>query len=210
MKNLNDIKLKLDGTNARLSELTQMRDETANKLETLQNGFIDGKTTIEAVQIEQGKLDTLKASINALESKKDESEKEMEAATDAENLKTSLAELKTLSEEAGEAFNKYDGLRVKLGEHIETEVEKILAKSVEYYAKRRDYSDLYEQVATKHPDISIFDELKRLGLSFNASNLTPCKFGESIVIAERFVTNTKQQKINQAHRANDLESRANA
>lgn len=207
---LNDMKIKLDSTNTRLVELTQMRDETANKLETAQNGFIDGKATIEAVQSEQGKLDTLKASINALESRKDESEKEMEAATDAENLKRSLAELKTLSEESDAAFNVYDGLRVKLGETIEAEIEKILDKSVEFYGKRRDYSDLYEQIEKKHPDINIFDELKRLGLTFNASNLTPCKFGESIVIAERVMTNTKQREREQANRADDIASRANA
>ncbi|MDQ3636211.1 MAG: hypothetical protein M3405_17180 [Acidobacteriota bacterium] len=210
MKNLNDIQIKLDGTNARLSELTRMRDETANKLETAQNGFINGKTTIEAVQSEQGKLDTLKASIKTLESKKDETEKEMEAAKNAENLKSSIAALKTLAEESDAAFYVYDGLRVKLGETIETEVEKILAKSAEFYGKRREFDDLSKQVAAKHPDISVFDELKQLGLTFHASNLSPLKFAESIVIAERVVTNTKQREREQANRANDLENRANA
>jgi uncharacterized coiled-coil DUF342 family protein len=202
---LNDIKIKLDGTNVRLSELTRMRDETADKLETLQNGFIDGKTTLEAVQSEQGKLDTLKASINALEGKKIETEKEMEAATDAENLKSSLAELKTLAEEADAAFNLYDGLRVKLGETIETEIEKILNKSAEFHGKRREFDALSKQVKAKYPD----DNGLNYALSDHIS-LTPCKFGESIVIAERLVTNTRQQKINQAHRAADIASRANA
>ncbi len=202
---LNEIKIKLDSTNTRLSELTRMRDETSNKLETLQNAFIDGNATIEAVQIEQSKLDTLKASINALESKKNETQKELEAVTDAENLKTSLAKLKALSEDAATAFNAYDSLRLKLGETIESEVEKILAKSVELHAKRREFNDLSKQVAAKHPDE------KSLNSAYSEFvSLTPCKFGESIVIAERLAANTKQQKINQSHRANDLESRANA
>ncbi|MDQ3633245.1 MAG: hypothetical protein M3405_01880 [Acidobacteriota bacterium] len=205
MKKLNDIKIKLDSTNVRLSELTQMRDETNNKLETAQNGFIDGKATIEAVQSEQGRLDTLKASIKALESKKDETEKELEAATDAENLKSSLAKLKALSEDADAAFNLYDSLRVQLGETIEAEVEKILAKSAEFYAKRRDHDTLLKQVKAKHPDE------KSLNSAYSEFiNLTPCKFGESIVIAERLAANTKQQKINQASRADDTASRADA
>jgi hypothetical protein len=202
---LNDMKIKLDSTNTRLVELTQMRDETANKLETAQNGFIDGKATIEAVQSEQGKLDTLKASINALESKKIETEKEMEAATDAENLKRSLAELKTLAEDAATAFNVYDGLRVKLGETIEAEIEKILAKSAELYAKRREFNDLSKQVAAKHPDE------KSLNSAYSEfTNLTPCKFAESIIIAERVMTDTKERERQQAYRADDIASRANA
>jgi septal ring factor EnvC (AmiA/AmiB activator) len=56
----NQLEIELNQTTKRLDELTEMRDRLNNNLQILQQDFIDGKTSLDAVQTEQGQADNLR------------------------------------------------------------------------------------------------------------------------------------------------------
>jgi uncharacterized phage infection (PIP) family protein YhgE len=201
-KKSTEIKTELDSTTKRLDELTEMRDRLNTDLETLQQGFIDGKTLLDEVQAEQGKLTTLDASIKTLEAKQDDLHAEFQKACSVEAVQTGIGRLKTIAEQADAAFIEYDDLRVKLGETIAAAVEKIISKSAEFYGKQREFRALRSQLESRNSGIDIDSELKRLGLpgkSYNSAttefiHLSSCKFGECVALAERVVGDEKNRR----------------
>ncbi len=58
MKKSTEIENELNQTTKRLDELTEMRMRSGNNLQTLQQGFVSGKTSLDNLQAEQGKLTT--------------------------------------------------------------------------------------------------------------------------------------------------------
>jgi len=204
MKKSTEIKNELDNTTKRLDELTEMRDGVTTNLQTLQQGFIDGKTLLDEVQAERGKLATLDASINTLEAKQSDLHTDFQRARNVEAVQTGIGKLKTIAEQAGAAFGEWDGLRVKLNETISNFVDDIFSKSAEFYGKQKEFRTLYNQLEERKSGIDIDSELKRLGVSEKSRNsatteqvnLSPCKFGQSIFVAE---TLAGQEKYRQQH-----------
>ncbi len=203
-KKSKQIEIELNQTTKRLDELTEMRDRANDNLQTLQQGFIDGKTPLDEVQAEQGKLTTLDASIKTLEPKQDELHAEFQKACNVEAVQTGIGSLKTIAEQADAAFDEWDGLRVKLDEITGKFVDDIFSKGAEFYGKQKEFRALYSQLESRNSGIDIDSELKRLELSEKARasaateyvNLSPCKFGQSIFAAERLVG---EEKYRQRH-----------
>jgi uncharacterized coiled-coil DUF342 family protein len=198
----NQIENELNQTTKRLDELTEMRDRLNNNLQTLQQGFIDGKTPLDEVQAEQGKLIPLDASIKTLEAKQDELHTDFQKACNVEAVQTGINNLKTIAEQANAAFDEWDGLRVKLDEIISKFVDDIFSKSAAFYGKQREFRALYSQLEARNSGIDINSELTRLELPEKSRkaatteyiNLSPCKFGQSIVIAEMIVGEEKSRR----------------
>jgi uncharacterized phage infection (PIP) family protein YhgE len=198
----NQIETELNQVTNRLDELTEMRERANNNLQNLQQGFIDGKTPLDAVQVEQGKLTTLDASIKTLEAKQDDLHAEFQKACNVEAVQTGIGRLKAIAEQADAAFDEWNGLRVKLDEITGKFVDDIFSKSAEFYGKQKEFRALRNQLESRDSGIDIGSELKRLELSEKAResaatenvNLSPCKFGQSIVIAERIVGQERQWK----------------
>lgn len=196
------IETELDRVTNRLDELTEMRDRLNSDLEILQQGFIDGKTSLDEVQAEQGKLTTLNSSIQTLEAKQSELQTVFNTAQNVETAETGIGSLKTIAEQADAAFDEWDRLRVKLDGIISKFVDDIFSKSAEFRGKQREFRAIYNQLEARNSGIDINSELKRLELSEKAResaateyiNLSPCKFGQSIVIAERIVGDEKNRR----------------
>ncbi len=189
------IEIELAGVTKRLDELIETRDGINNNLQTLQQGFIDGKTSLDEVRSLQSELAALDSSIKVLEVKQEELHSAFQKASLSESVKTDIGNLKTIAEQAGVAFTEYDGLRVNLGETIAATVEKITSKNAEFYGKQKEFHAVRNQIEAKDSGANIADELSRLGLPeksyFLATselvNLTPCKFGEAVAVAEMIV-----------------------
>jgi len=198
------IEIELNQTTKRLDELTEMRDGITANLETLQAGFINGKTSLDELQTEQGKLTTLDSSIQTLEAKQSELETAFKTAQNVEAVQTGIGNLKTIAEQADAAFDEWDGLRVKLDGITGKFVDDIFSKSAEFYGKQKEFRALRSQLDAKNSGIVIDDELTRLGLPEKSRksatteyvNLSPCKFGQAIVTAERLVG---QERFREQH-----------
>jgi uncharacterized phage infection (PIP) family protein YhgE len=196
------IEIELNQTTNRLDELTEMRDGITANLETLQAGFINGKTSLDELQTEQGKLTTLDSSIKTLEAKQSELQTALNTAQNVETVQTGIGNLKTIAEQADAAFDEWNGLRVKLDGIISKFVDDIFSKSAEFYGKQKEFRALRSQLDAKNSGIVIDDELTRLGLPEKSRksatteyvNLSPCKFGQAIVIAESVVGQERQWK----------------
>jgi uncharacterized coiled-coil DUF342 family protein len=214
MKKSIEIKTELDNTTKRLDELTEMRDRANDNLQTLQQGFIDGKTPLDDVQAEQGKLTTLNSSIQTVEAKQSELQTVCNTAQNVETVQTGIDSLKTIAEQADAAFDEWNNLRVKLDEITGKFVDDIFSKSAEFYGKQKEFRALYSQLESRNSGIDIDSELKRLELSEKAResaateyvSLSPCKFGQSIVIAENIVGNEKNERQRLAEKE-ELEAR---
>jgi uncharacterized phage infection (PIP) family protein YhgE len=215
-KKSNQIENELNQTTKRLEELTEMRDRLNTKMQTLQTGFIDGKTQLDALQTEQSRLATLVSSVKTLEVKQIELQTALKSAQDAENVGTLLGNLKTIAERADAAFIEYDDQRVKLGENIAIAVEKLISKSTEFYGKQREFRAVSNQIEAKETGFNIAIELSRLGLPEKAYSsataefihLSPCKFDECVALAERIVGQEMQRRQQAAAQAASAAERA--
>jgi len=201
-KKSNQIENELNQTTKRLDELNEMQKGITDNLQTLQQGFIDGKTSLDEVQAEQGKLTTLDASIKTLAAKQSELETAFKTAQNVEAVQTGISNLKTIAEQADAAFDEWNGLRVKLDGIISKFVDDIFSKSAEFYGKQKEFRALRSQLDAKNSGIVIDDDLTRLGLPEKSRksaateyvSLSPCKFGQAIVTAESVVGQERQWK----------------
>jgi hypothetical protein len=135
-----EIETELNNATKRLDELTEMRDGITANLETLQQGFIDGKTSLDELQTEQGKLTTLESSIKALESKQDELRDAFQKASFAEAQAEIINRLKSLAASAEEAFATREQIRMEFDSIIGKYAKNLFDASVKLGAQAQDFT----------------------------------------------------------------------
>ncbi len=145
-KTATQIETELKQTNARLTELQQMRDDIGGNLDALQTGFIDGKTSLDALQTEQARLTTLKSSIIALQAKQGELQSELTAAAALESENASLEKATAIAIEAAAGVVKYVELRGELDGIIRERSERLFDQLVAIRGKQREYNEALEPV----------------------------------------------------------------
>jgi len=226
-----EIETELNNATKRLDELTEMRDGITANLETLQKGFIDGKTSLDELQTEQGKLTTLNSSIKALESKQDELHSAFQKASLSETRSATLNQMKEIANEAETAFSEYVSQRNEFDRVIKEHAEKTFAALAAFRGKQGEFFENLRQVA---PDVSslqtmsadasdsyrkVVGELKDIGLSEGAFGLATvahlpklpdAAFPDVLNLAERIIGNRKsreEQAVRQAASAADRAKR---
>ncbi len=137
--NLESIKKELNQTTKRLNELTEMRDALNNNLQSLQGGFINGKTPLDELQTEQSKLTPLSGSIKALEAKQSELETELKLAQKAELRQNSIEQMKKLADESEVAFNSYLALRAQTDAIFAESAQKLVDKNLAWREKQSQF-----------------------------------------------------------------------
>lgn len=217
----NQIENELNQTTKRLDELTEMRTGIKGNLETLQQGFIDRKTSLDELQAEQSKLTILNESIKALEAKQDELHTAFQMASLAESRQETLDRMKAISDEANAAFNEYLKLRAKLVETCRTVGEKMVDALVSSRHKQAEFSHAFQEIA---PGVENFrtvtieqresfnrakDELKEIGLSeTDLSNMSgdfrvapETDFPEAVHFVEQTIASNAYVRTKQAAKA---------
>lgn len=197
------IETELNQTTNRLDELTTMRDRLNTNLQTLQQGFIDGKTSLDELQAEQSKLTTLDSSIKALEARQDELHDAFQRAAMSETRQVLLEKAKETAIEAETALNEYIETRNEFDILIGNHAAKMLDKIFLFRSKQREYRRIVKQIE-QQPAASgqIYNELRQIGLTDTAGNLAateferfpPVEFGEIVALAERLVGDKRQRK----------------
>jgi DNA repair exonuclease SbcCD ATPase subunit len=142
-----EIEKELDQTTKRLDELTEMRTGITTNLQTLQAGFIGGKTSLDELQAEQTRLTILNESIKALEAKQDESHAAFQKASLSESRHATLKQMKVIAGEAETAFNEYVELRAAFGETIKENGEKMFDAVVAFRDKQREFQRAFSELA---------------------------------------------------------------
>jgi predicted transcriptional regulator len=174
-------KTELDLTNERLSELTEMRDGINTILQTLQDGFVNGKTSLDEVQAEQARLNTLNSSIKALEAKQNELQAAFNEMTKAEVRQNLIEKARTTALEAETLFDESLELRRELDAAIGGLAEKFTDKLFEFHEKRKAYVKLRGQFEPNQtPGLS--NDVVLL-LEKNHLNFPPVRFGLSVQAA---------------------------
>jgi uncharacterized phage infection (PIP) family protein YhgE len=222
------IETELDQIIKRLDELTELRDGTKNNLQTLQKGFIDGKTSLGELQTAQGKLTILNESIKALESKQDELDTAFQKASLSETHAATLDQIKLIAGEAETAFNEYAELRAELDKIIERVGGKMVDAFSLFRAKQKEFELVFREIAPKVINFSpvpvdaiesyrqVTAELKEIGLDGKSielvtstyQNLPQIEFGECVHTVKRLIGNKRDKQQQQARKAAQTERAA--
>ena len=223
----NQIETELNNATKRLDELTEMRDRLGNNLETLQSGFIGGKTSLDELQTEQGKLTILNESIKALDVKQDELHTAFQKASLSESRSAILEQMKKTVTEGQASFDEYLAIRAELSGIIGEYAERLIGKSTIFHNSRADYQSLSRQIepeladnvtysrhSTRRRELgkSIAEEVKAFDVSDEALRLITdetiippgVKFDQPIAIAVGLAAQEKQRET----KAKLLERRA--
>jgi uncharacterized phage infection (PIP) family protein YhgE len=200
-------KTELDLTNERLSELTEMRDGINTNLQTLQDGFVNGKTSLDEVQAEQARLNTLNSSITALEVKQSELQAAFDEMTEAEARQNLIETARTTAQQAETLFDEALELRRELDTKIGELAEKFTDKMFEFHEKRKAYVKLRGQFEPNQTPGLSNDVL--LLLEKNHLNFPPIRFGLSFQVACQVVEKEMEKEEiaeRQAEKARQMSS----
>jgi acyl carrier protein phosphodiesterase len=202
-KKSNQIKTELDATAKRLSELNEMQKGITGNLETLQQGFIDGKTSLDELQTEQGKLTTLNSSIKALESKQNELHDAFQKASASETRQALLEKAKETAIEAATFHHEFIEIRNKFHDSIRDYAEKTVEKMLAWRGRQKDFERIANETGLT------FKELEQLGLTAesyriataNHINPTPLEYGVALNTAINFLTTKLDESARAKKRA---------
>jgi chromosome segregation ATPase len=204
-----EIEKELDQTTNRLDELTEMRARLNTNLQSLQKGFVGGKTSLDELQAEQGKLTILNESIKALEAKQDELHDAFQRAAMSESRAGTLEQMKTIAGQTEAAFNEYVNLRAELDQAIEQGGAKMVDALSLFRSKQREFEQAFRELApgvinfrpvpaeARESFAQIKSELEDIGVSGDRlnfvtstyQNLPKVEFAEIVGIIERFIGN---------------------
>ncbi len=166
----NQIEIELNQTTNRLDELTEMRDRLNNNLQTLRQGFIDGKTSLDELQAEQSKLTTLESSIKALEAKQDELHTAFQKASLSESRQVLLEKAKETAIEAETFHHEFTEIRNKFHDSIRDYAKKTVEKMAAWRGKQRDFGRIENETQLT------FQELERLGLTAESYKVATAEY----------------------------------
>ncbi len=175
-KKSNQIENELNQTTKRLDELTEMRDRLNNNLQTLQQGFIDGKKPLDALQAEQSKLTTLESSIKALEAKQDELHTAFQKASLSETRQTLLAKAKVTAIEAEAFHHEFTEIRSKFHDSVRDYAEKTVEKMSAWRGKQRDFGRIASETQLT------FNELEELGLTAESYKIATAEYINPVLL----------------------------
>lgn len=198
-KKSNQIESELNQTTKRLDELTEMRDRLKTNLQNLQQGFIDGKTSLDALQAEQNKLTTLTSSLEALKAKQSELHDAFQKASLLESRQALLEKAKVTAIEAEKFHTEFISIRNEFHDSIRDYAEKTVDKMTAWRGKQKDFGRIAKETQLT------FKELEELGLtteSYEAAtaeyiNPAPLEYGAAVEAA----VNTSTTKLDRALQA---------
>jgi uncharacterized coiled-coil DUF342 family protein len=198
------IKKELNQTTERLNELTEMRDALNNNLQTLQGGFINGKTTLDELQTEQSKLTPLSGSIRALEAKQSELKTELELAQKAELRQASIEQMKKLADESETAFNSYLALRAQTDAIFAESAQKLVDKNLAWREKQSRFGAIARASGLTESEIKAVPKFdSATAVIFTAPEL---EYGYAVTAAESILS-SKLTKAIQAKEQSEFNER---
>jgi uncharacterized phage infection (PIP) family protein YhgE len=217
----NQIENELDQTTNRLDELTEMRTGINTNLQTLQKGFVDGKTSLDELQAEQGRLTILNESIKALEAKQEELHSEFQRMSFSESRAETLKQMKEIAAQTEAAFNEYVNLRAELDKTIEQAGGKMVDALLLFRSQQREFEQIFRELA---PGVTNFrpvpsearesfsqvkTELEKIGVSGDRLNfvtstyqkLPKVEFSESVHLIEQAIGNRRFKEQEETRKA---------
>jgi chromosome segregation ATPase len=198
------IKKELNQTTERLDELTEMRDALNNNLQSLQAGFINGKTTLEELQTEQSKLMPLDSSIQALEAKQSELKTELESAQKAESRQTAIEQMKKLADESELAFNSYLALRAEIETVFAEAAQKLVDKNLAWREKQSQFGAIASASGLTESEIKALTNFD--SATITTYSVPELEYGYAVTAAES-ILNSKLIKAMQAKEESDFNER---
>jgi hypothetical protein len=184
--NLELIKKELNQTTERLDELTEMRDALNNNLQSLQGGFINGKTTLEELQAEQSKLTPLSGSIRALEAKQSELKTELELVQKAELKHDAIQQMEKLAAESELAFNSYLALRAQTDAIFAESAQKLVNKNLAWREKQSQFGAIARASGLTESEIKAVPKFD--SATITAYTVPELNFGYAVTAAESILS----------------------
>ena len=204
-----EIENELNQTTKRLDELITMRDGITTNLQTLQAGFVSGKTSLDNLQAEQGKLTTLDSSIEALEAKQDELHTAFQKASFSESRQTAIQQMKKLASESEVAFNSYLALRAETDAIFAEAAQKLVNKNLAWREKQSQFKSIAQQTDLSSSEIkAVLSD----GKAFEAATITTytvpeLDFGYAVTAAESILNSKLTQALQAKEQAEFNERR---
>ncbi len=190
-KKSTEIKTELNQTIKRLNELTEMQKDVSGNLQTLQQGFVSGKTSLDALQAEQSKLTALNSSMLALQAKESELKTELESAQKAELRQTAIQQMEKLANESAVAFDDYLALRVETNAIFAESAQKLVDKTLAWREKQSRFGAIARESGLTESEIKAIPN-NEAATAFNYK-VPETEFGVAISAAES-ILNSKLVK----------------
>jgi ribosomal protein S17E len=198
-KKSNQIESELIQTIQRLGELTEMRNRLNNNLQTLQAGFIDGKTSLDELQTSQGGLTILTESIKSLSAKRDELHTAFQKAGLSESRQSQLEKAKETALEIEGFLGEYLKTKIDFDKSISEFTKKLNDKISGYTTKQAEFKRLSDENLLNPEDF------EKVGLpsenyktaTASGINQPTLEYGQVILFAE----NQLATKLNYAYQA---------
>lgn len=206
-QNSSQIKIELDKTIQRLSELTEMRQGIKSKLEAMQEDFIAGRSTLDALQSEQTSLTALEASIKTLEARRQELQTNLNKLSTVEERETLLEKAKSSAFDAEAALNDYLEVLSKFNELVGEYGAKMLDTVFVYHSRREEFQNLFARTGLgRLEELGLAPERFEI-LTVKYINYPPTEYGEIIQTAQRVVKNKRDRdEQNQRQAARQAEN----
>jgi hypothetical protein len=176
----------LNQTTERLDQLTAMRDGITTNLQTLQQGFIDGKTSLDELQNEQGKLTTLESSIKALEAKQDELHTAFQKVSASETRQALLEEAKVTATEAEKFHHEFISIRNEFGDKIRDYAEKTVDKIKAWRNKQMDFKRIEKEIELTFQELGVQSQTYRAATA-QYINPPPVEYDLAVTAAINFL-----------------------
>ncbi len=174
------IKTEIEQTTKRLDELTETQKDISDNLKVMQDGFIAGTITLDAMQTEQSKLTVLNDSIKALDAKRTGLEADLKAAQSIALRADIVKQLAEAASAAASSFSEHARITDELNAHLGQKSGELLDRTASVIENRRKFRQLYSQIvptgdgsisvagAKLYPPTELLKELQQTGISDEA------------------------------------------
>jgi predicted house-cleaning NTP pyrophosphatase (Maf/HAM1 superfamily) len=170
----------------------------------LQQGFIDGKTSLDRLQAEQARLTTLNSSITALETKRSELHDAFQKASASETRQELLEKAKVTAIEAEKFYNEYLDLRNEFGGKVAEYTEKTFEKMKAWRNKQTDFKGIEKEIELTVQELGVGSETYRTATAVHI-NPTPLEYEYAVNVAINFLT-AKLDESARAKRRTEFEA----
>ncbi len=189
-KKSNQIENELSQTTKRLDELNEMRDGITTNLQALQKGFVSGKTSLDNLQVEHGKLTPLSGSIQALEAKQSELKTELESAQKAELRQSSIEQMKKFADESELAFNSYLALRAEIETVFAESAQKLVELNLAWRKKQSQFKSIAQATDLSPSEIkALLNDRKAFDSATITTYTVPeLEYGYAVTAAESILS----------------------
>lgn len=161
MRNSKEIETEIDKIENRLGELYEMLAAASSDIEAAREAFTDGAAKLDDLHEKQSRLETLEATINSLEIKKNGLHKDFADAFALESKESVFGELIAIAETVGIEVEKYNQIRLDFNDAIADFTTKLFDQTAVITSHQKSFAESFDKLETEISNVHHIDYTQR-------------------------------------------------